>query len=116
MLTIHHLTTPTARVTPHAATAATASSDNTNQISSGHVSIPDPRFNSVIIRFDHNVLTNFLLLLRASSMKPVQSSRSWLIFPHVSSYRTEGRRVGAPGRCWRGEHLRRRPQAVLFCS
>jgi len=64
--TIHHLTTPTARITPHAATAATASSDNTNQISSGHVSIPDPRFNSVIIRFDHNVLTNFLPLLRVS--------------------------------------------------
>src|SRR6267378_1304031 len=26
-------------------------------------------------------------------MKPVQSSRSWLIFPHVASNRTEGRRV-----------------------
>src|SRR5207248_9461371 len=41
--TSHHLTTPSARITPHAATAPIASSDNTNQISSGQVSIPNPQ-------------------------------------------------------------------------
>src|SRR5215204_3154181 len=45
-------------------------------------------------------------------MKPVQSIRSWLIFSHVSSNRTEAGGCGATGRCWRGEHLRRRPQAA----
>ena len=40
--TIHHRAHPIARTPAQAATAAIASSDNTNQISSGHVSIPNP--------------------------------------------------------------------------
>ena len=41
---IHHRAHPIARTPAHAATAAIASSDNTNQISSGQLSIPNLQF------------------------------------------------------------------------
>jgi len=47
--TIHHLIIPKIRTTTHPTTAPTASSDNTNQISSGHVSILNPGLNAAII-------------------------------------------------------------------